>query len=95
MYLTLTNQPSSFAQAIDCETPQEYVTAWEAATFPNLRHFNSICLSTSHASNAKNVAHVSQVIECHLDGAKSMFWLLKLLFTYDLIQILSGFLPIN
>jgi hypothetical protein len=60
MYLTVTNQPSSFAQAIDYETPQEFVTAWEAATFPNLRHFNSICLSASHASNMKNVTQVSK-----------------------------------
>jgi hypothetical protein len=73
MYLTLTNQPSSFAQAIDYETPPEYVTAWEAAIFPNLRHFKSTCLSTSHASNAKNVTHVPQVTECNLDEAKSMF----------------------
>jgi hypothetical protein len=60
MYLTVTNQPSSFAQAIDYETPQEFATAWEAETFPNLRHFNSTCLSASHASNPKNVTHVSK-----------------------------------
>jgi hypothetical protein len=60
MLLTVTNQPRSFAQAIDYETPQEFVTAWEAATFPNLRHFKSTFLSISHASNAKNVIHVSK-----------------------------------
>jgi hypothetical protein len=60
IYLTVTNQTSSFAQAIDYETPQKFVTAWEAAIFPNLRHFNSTFLSTGHAFNAKNVTHASK-----------------------------------
>ena len=95
MLVTVTNQPRGFAQAIDYETPQEFVTAWEAATFPNLRQFNSTCLSISHASNAKKRDPRVEVIECQLDEAKSIFWLLKLLVTDDLIQILSRFLLIN